>query len=118
MEIKSGFYLTGFSRIDLGEQGAVFIRYDELNERKDTPAINEGYLNYGGKNAESFIVSIPSRNVISAAIVTRTSKNRYSATAFGTRLIRTICDESLDGLRRQVAHFFEEDSKKNTIKSA
>lgn len=116
MEIKSGFYLTGFTRIDKGEQGAVFVRYDELNERRAAPAINEGYLNYGGKNSENFVVSIPSRNIIAAAIVTRTSKNRYSATAFGVRLISTIYDESLDGLRGKVAQFFEEDSKNNTQK--
>ena len=115
MEIKSEFYLNGFTRIDKGEQGAVFIRYDDLNERKDTPAINEGYLNYGGMNSESFVVSIPARNAISAAIVTRTSKNRYSATAFGVWKISTFYDESLSGLRKQVAKFFEED-RENSIK--
>ncbi len=49
MEIKNAFYLTGFTRIDKGEQGAVFVRYDEPSERKGEPSINEAYLNYGGK---------------------------------------------------------------------
>ena len=59
MEIKNAFYLTGFTRIDKGEQGAVFVRYDEPSERKGKPSINEAYLNYGGKGSESFILSMP-----------------------------------------------------------
>ncbi len=114
MEIKNGFYLTGFTRIDKGDEGAVFVRYDDLKERKGKPAINEAFLNYGGKNTENFIISVPCRNVVSAAIVTRTSKNRYSATVFGVRLIRTFYADSLDGIRNTVANFFDEESK-NTI---
>lgn len=111
MEIKNAFYLTGFTRIDKGEQGAVFVRYDEPSERKGKPSINESYLNYGGKGSESFILSMPARNVISAAIVTRTSKNRYSATVFGVRSISSFCADSLDGLRNIVATFFADEDK-------
>lgn len=107
MEIKSGFYLTGFTRIDKGEQGAVFVRYDNPG----APSINEAFLNYGGKNSENFILSMPARNVISAAIVTRTSKNRYSATVFGVRSISSFCADSLDGLRNIVATFFADEDK-------
>ncbi len=116
MEIKSDFYLSGFTRIDKGAEGAVFVRYDEVKGRGNNPMINEAYLNYGGKNAESFIVSIPSRNVVSAAIVTRTSKNRYAATVFGLRSIKTFYADSLNGLRQEVAAFFEEESKTSTKK--
>lgn len=111
MEIKSDFYLSGFTRIDKGEEGAVFVRYDEVKGRGNNPMINEAYLNYGGNNAESFIVSVPSRNVVSAAIVTRTSKNCYSATAFGERHIDTFKSDSLNGLRLKVTAFFTEENQ-------
>ncbi len=119
MEIKSGFYLTGFTRIDKGEEGAVFVRYDEPAAKAQTPEINEAFLEYGGKNSESYILTIPRqlpRNVVAVAIVTRTSKNCYSATAFGERLIDTFKADSLDGLRGKVARFFAEESKNTTKK--
>ncbi len=106
MEIKDAFYLTGFTRIDKGEQGAVFVRYDEPSERKSAITINESFLNYGGRNSENYNISI-----LAAAIVTRTSKNRYSATVFGERLIDTLYSSTLDGLRVKAEAFFAEESK-------
>lgn len=119
MEIKSEFYLTGFTRIDKGEQGAVFVRYDEPAEKERRPEINDAYMNYGGKNADSYILTIPQnpRKVVAAAIVTRTSKNIYSATVFGERHIDTLKSDTLNGLRRKVAEFFEKEAKK-PIKNA
>ena len=39
MEIKSGFYLRGFTRIDKGESGAFFVRYEEEAGEKGEPEI-------------------------------------------------------------------------------
>lgn len=116
MEIKNEFYLTGFTRIDKGSQGAVFVRYDDQSERKNKIRIDEAFLNYGGKNTENYNMSIPVRSVVAAAIVTRTSKNVYSATVFGERLIDTIKSETLNGLRCKVAAFFENESQKTAEK--
>ncbi len=111
MVINSGFYLTGFTRIDKGEEGAVFVRYDVAQSSKCKPEINEIFSNYGGTGTASYSLSIPVPKVVACAIVTRTSKNCYSATVFGMRKIDTYKSDSLDGLRRTVAAFFNDENK-------
>lgn len=109
MIIPDGFYLHGFTRLDKGEAGALFVQYAEEQEEAHKPEIRETPLLYGGAGTVNYTLSIPkpkARNPKSCAIVQRTSKNRYSATAYDERRIDTFHAETLDGLRRMVADFF------------
>ena len=110
MIIYDGFYISGFSRIDKGEEGAVFVRYEDEKEDKRAPEIKETPLYYGGADTVNYALSLPkprARKLAACAIVTRTSKNNYTATVFGARRIETFKEHSLDGLRRKVADFFK-----------
>ncbi len=84
MEIKSGFYLFGFTRIDKGESGAVFVHYEA-----DTSKCPYG------------------RKLTACAIVTRTSKNSYTAACYNEQRIATIKGNTLEELRKATAEFFE-----------
>ena len=109
MVLPSGFYLRGFTRLDKNEAGAVFVRYEEEQANSRKPEIKETPLLYGGENTANYTLSIPkpkARNPQACAIVTRTSKNRYSATVYDEKRIDTFHSESLDGLRKTVADFF------------
>jgi hypothetical protein len=103
MTIYEGFYLKGFTRIDKGEAGAVFVRY---GEPKNISRGGMECVSWHGA-AATYAISIPQRPIEGCAIVTRTSKNRYQATVYDERRIEHFTGETLDGLRRTVAEFFE-----------
>ena len=110
MIIYDGFYINGFTRIDKGEAGAVFIRYAEEAQDKREPEIKETSLYYGGADTANFIISIPkpkARKPIACAIVTRSSKNHYQAAVYDEKRIEYFYETTLDGLRRLVADFFK-----------
>ena len=99
MIIGNDFYLSGFTRQDKGEAGAVF---------------EEAHLYYGGAGMQSYTLSIPlpkPRQIVACAVVTRTSKNCYQATVYDEKRIETLRKDSLDGLRFAVAEFFQNSMK-------
>lgn len=109
MIIQNGFYLHGFTRIDKGEAGAVFVHYDETADTR-AAEIRETPLLYGGENTANYTLSIPKPRplkITACAVVTRSSKNCYAATVYDERRIETMRADSLDGLRKKVAEFFE-----------
>lgn len=109
MIIHDGFYLNGFTRMDKGEAGAVFVRYAEEDEDKRKPEIKETPMYYGGADTMNFTLTIPKprpRKMTACAIVTRSSKNCYSATVFDERRIETFKESSLNDLRTACAAFF------------
>lgn len=114
MIIGNDFYLSGFTRQDKGEAGAVFVRYAEQESAKRKPEIEEAHLYYGGAGMQSYTLSIPlpkPRQIVACAVVTRTSKNCYQATVYDEKRIETLRKDSLDGLRFAVAEFFQNSMK-------
>lgn len=110
MIIHDGFYLNGFTRQDKGEEGAVFVHYEDEREDKRAPEIKETPMYYGGADTANYTVSIPkprARKITACAIVTRSSKNCYQATVYDERRIESFKADTLDGLRRTVAAFFK-----------
>lgn len=110
MIIHDGFYLKGFTRLDKGEEGAVFVHYEDEAGESRAPEIREAPRYYGGADTANFTVSIPqpkARKITACAIVTRSSKNCYQATAYDERRIKYFKADTLDGLRRAVAEFFK-----------
>jgi len=111
MIINNGFYLNGFTRIDKGEEGAVFVHYEDEGEEQRAPEIRETPLYYGGPNTANYTLSIPkpkAKKLAACAIVTRSSKNCYQATVFDAKRIDNFKSDTLDGLRQTVARFFGE----------
>ncbi len=106
MIIKDGFYLNGFTRIDKGEAGAVFVRFG-ARRNGNAPAIEEMQLKYGGKGTANYLITIPPQTVVECAIITRSSRNCYQAAVYDERRIKYFKADTLDGLRRAVAAFFE-----------
>lgn len=104
MRILCEFELFGFERLDMGEAGAVFVRY----EKRGAPTVEEQASFIGGKERERLVVEQPLRRATACAIVTHTSKNRYSATAYAGKRIQTFKQTSTDGLRSELEKFFEE----------
>lgn len=110
MIIHNGFYLSGFTRKDMGEAGAVFVHYAEEKQDDREPEIMETPLYYGGADTANYTITIPkprARKVTACAIVTRSSKNRYQATVYDERRIEYLKSDTLDGLRCTVAAFFK-----------
>ena len=111
MIIHDGFYLSGFTRIDKGDAGAVFVHYEDEKAEARAPEIKETPLYYGGGSTANYTISIPKpkvRKITACAIVTRSSKNCYQATVYDARRIEYFKADTLDGLRRTVANFFAE----------
>ncbi len=109
MIIYDSFYLSGFTRLDKGEAGAVFVRYSE-EEEVPAPTVTPAYLRYGGAGTANYIISVPKLWVNACAIVTRTSKNCYRATVYDEKRIESFSESTLDSLRRTVAEFFGVDA--------
>ncbi len=110
MVINSDFYLNGFTRLDKGEAGAVFVHYGDDPEQKAprAPIVRYGYTNAREAN---FSITLPlpaPRTATACAIVTRSSKNCYTATVYDVKRIATFRESSLNELRRVVAGFFKE----------
>ncbi len=119
MTIGDDFYLTGFTRNDMGEQGAIFLRYDEPKNDNRKPQIEEYGVRYGADNSVNYIITIPKpmpRKIVACAIVTRSSRSRYSATCYDNKRIGEFHTDTLNGLRKLVAEFFE-DSKQNVSRA-
>ena len=119
MIIGNDFYLTGFTRKDMGEQGAVFLRYDDPPIDMRVPQIEEYGLKYGGPNSANYIITIPKplpRKIGACAIVTRSSRSRYAATCYDDKRITEFHTDTLNGLRKLVSEFFE-DYKLNVLRA-
>ncbi len=104
MRILCEFELFGFERLDMGEAGAVFIKY----EKQGAPTIEESVFFRGAPGREHFHLELGKRQAVACAIVTRSSKNRYRATAYAGKRIQTFKQTSIDGLRSELEKFFEE----------
>lgn len=110
MIIGNDFYLNGFTKQDKGESGAVFVRYEKLQESDCAPEIKETPLYYGGSDTLNFTVSIPKPHkprITASAIVMRTSKSRYTAVVYDERRIEELKSDTLKGLKKSVEEFFE-----------
>lgn len=109
MIIYNEFYLAGFTRIDKGEEGAVFVRIEYPPEDVlPKPEIISTPMQHGKNNTNSYILVMPKfmATITACAIVKRSSKNCYSATVFDEKRIQTFRSDSLNRLRRIVADFF------------
>ncbi len=113
MTIKNEFKLKGLTKIDAGDEGAVFVRYDEppKEERKREAELRETPMYYGGRDTLNFTLSVPiprrfDRSVTALAIVTRSSKSRYTAICYHDRRIETFRADTLGGLQKCVDRFF------------
>lgn len=106
MQISNDFYLSGFTRQDKGEAGAVFLRREAPKESAQEPSARKA-VSFGEKVIyEIALPKPPQERVTGCAVVTRSSKNCYSATVYDERRIATFKESSLCELRRTVAAFF------------
>lgn len=115
MIIHDGFYITGFTRQDKGEAGAVFVHYEDERTEARAPEIKEMSQYYAGTDTANYTITLPKpkpRKVTACAVVTRSSKNCYQATVYDARRIEYFRADTLDGLRRVVAKFFEKNGEK------
>lgn len=108
MNIGNWFSLDGFTRMDLGDEGAVFIRYAEDDKDGRTPELKETTPNLWTSSFE-YTIKIPKprpRRVSGCAVVTHSSKNCYSATVFDERRIATFKESSEWRLELRCIDFF------------
>jgi len=103
MIIHDSFYLNGFTRIDKGEEGAVFLRYG-APKANDKTALD--CISWHGKGA-TYAISIPQRSIEACVLMTRSSKNCYQATIFDERRIASLRADTLDGMRNAVVEFLD-----------
>ena len=106
MEVSEKLILHGFERKDLGEYGAVFVRCETPQGDKRERKIENSPFYHHGTDYESFLVSIPKPQppqVTGAVLVERTSKSRYTVSAWvGARLVN-FAATSTDEIVRAVA---------------
>lgn len=108
MNIENWFSLDGFTRMDLGEEGVVFIRYAEDDKDGRTPELEETTPNLWTSSLE-FTIKIPKprpRRVSGCAVVTHSSENCYTATVFDERRIATFKERSAWTLEQSCRDFF------------
>ena len=109
MTINGTIYLQGFERHDHGDDGIVFLRYqEELNDERKAE-INKSPMYYGGRDVDIYTLSIPKpkeRKFDACVVLIRTSKNKYTVTAFDQKRIITFKAESLDEVQKCCNKFF------------
>ncbi len=109
MEINNSFYLQGFRRMDMREAGAVFVRFEAPTAEKSAASIEKAPMYYHGKDNACYMLTVPkpqAEKLTACAVVTRTSKNRYSATAFDETRIQDFYAETLSELQASLNKFF------------
>ncbi len=93
MEIPNNLRIYGFNRIDLGDRGTVFLRYERADQTVGNAEVYENTLKYFGDAYVSYTVKIPRpqpQKLTGVILVDRTSKNRYSVAAYGNGEITTF----------------------------
>ncbi len=110
MVINGYIYLDGFVKQDKGEEGIVFLRYqkEQADERKAEIHFNPMY--YGGRDTDNYTLIIPKpreRKFDACAVVKRTSKNKYTVTAFDDDHIITFKSETVDEVQKGLNEFFK-----------
>ena len=86
MKIPTDVGIHGFRRYDMGEQGAVFLRFETPKDDARTAEVREDMLHYYGSGYVSYSVKVPlplAPQVTGAVLIERTSKSRYSVAAWG-----------------------------------
>ena len=105
MEVAARLSLYGFERKDLGDQGAVFLRYETPQKDERKSEIRESPMYYGGRDRVSYVLSVPiplAKQVVGAVIVERTSKSRYTVSAWVNGKIANFSATSVDDIQRAI----------------
>ena len=105
MEISGKLVLHGFTRINAGDRGAVFVRYETPRADDRKAEVRESPMYYGGKDYVSYMVNIPKPRtaaVTGVVIVERTSKNRYRVSAWAGGTIENFSTANTDEIVRTV----------------
>ena len=107
MKIPTDVGIHGFRRYDMGEQGAVFLRFETPKDDARTAEVREDMLHYYGSGYVSYSVKVPlplAPQVTGAVLIERTSKSRYSVAAWGNGKVMffsaTNVKEITDGISR------------------
>ena len=118
MTINGSIDLRGFERKDRGDDGLIFLRYREaqMNEQNDEKKaerkaeIYKSPMYYHGPDTEHYTLTIPKppeRKFDACAVLVRTSKNKYTVTAFDDVHIIMFKSESLDDVQKRCNEFFK-----------
>ena len=105
MEISARLVLYGFDRKDMGEQGAVFLRYETPPKDERKSEIKESPMYYGGRDCVSYLVNIPkprAAEIAGVVIVERTSKNRYAVSAWMNGKITSFSATSIEDIQKAI----------------
>lgn len=109
MTISGDIYLYGFDKYDKGDEGIVFLRYQEEKKDERTAEIHASPMYYGGRDTDNYTLSIPKpreRKFNACAVIKRTSKNKYTVTAFDDDRIIMFKSETADDVGRSLNTFF------------
>ena len=103
MEIAARLSLYGFERKDLGERGAVFVQYETPTSGEDEADIHRQRT--WNREMVQYVVTIPrpqARQVAGVVIVERTSKSRYTVSAWAGGKIENFSATSIDEIQNRV----------------
>lgn len=111
MTINGGIYLHGFERHDRGDAGIIFLRYREEQREEEKAEIHKNPMYYGGRrDTDNYTLIIPKpheRKFDACVVLIRTSKNKYTVTAFDDVGIIMFKSESLDDVQKRCNEFFK-----------
>ena len=102
MEIAARLSLYGFERKDLGEQGAVFLRYETPQDEEEAEICRQRTWD---REMVQYVVTVPrpqARQVSGVVIVERTSKSRYTVSAWAGGKIGNFSATSIDEIQNRV----------------
>lgn len=105
MEISGKLILHRFERKDPGEHGAVFLRYETPEKDKRKIEMMESPMYYGGQDYLSYVLSVPiprAKQVTGVVIVERTSKNRYTVSAWANGSIINFSATNTEEIVREI----------------
>ena len=106
MEIAARLNLYGFERKDLGDQGAVFLRYETPQKDERKSEIKESPMYYGGHDRVSYVLSVPiplAKRVTGVVLVERTSKSRYTVSAWVRDRIANFSATSIEDIQKAIS---------------
>ena len=110
MTINGIINLRGFEQHDRGDGGIIFLRYREEQKDEREAEICKSPMYYRGRDADTYMLTIPKpqeRKFDACAVLVRTSKNKYTVTAFDDVHIIMFKSESLDDVQKRCNEFFK-----------
>lgn len=105
MTLNPEFELRNFTRTDIADCGAIFVKYTSQDASQGTVTRR---WDSDTHNSQAYLVRVPVASYVTAcAAVLRSSKNRYTCVAFTEQRIELFKRDSAREMQEALEEFFD-----------